>query len=78
MDSMTASSPPTGDTHAELTTAFLSISVPQPPSPTRLRDAIEAELRSHGDPLRWAITSVDAATRRVEVEAVVTLTRTQA
>ncbi|MEM9090009.1 MAG: hypothetical protein AAGC93_14820 [Cyanobacteria bacterium P01_F01_bin.53] len=34
---------------------------------------IEDELSVYGVPLRWAITSVDQATQRAHVEAVVTL-----
>ncbi len=34
---------------------------------------IESELAAYGVPLRWAITSVDPATQRAHVEAVVTL-----
>ncbi|MEO1182502.1 MAG: hypothetical protein AAFX51_17020 [Cyanobacteria bacterium J06636_28] len=35
-----------------------------------LRDQIETQLRAYGDPLRWAITSVDGTV--AQVEAVVT------
>lgn len=36
-----------------------------------LRDRIEAQLRTHGQPLRWAITVVQGDT--AHIEAVVTL-----
>ena len=55
-----------------LTTTFLSVIVPFPSSCVQLRDAIEAELRSHGEPLRWAITSIDVVQKTAQVEAVVT------
>lgn len=35
-----------------------------------LRDRIEIQLRSYGEPLRWAITAVDGTV--AQVEAVVT------
>jgi hypothetical protein len=34
---------------------------------------IQTQLTQHGDPLRWAITSIDAASQTAQVEAVVTL-----
>ena len=58
-----------------LTTIFLSVIVPFPSSSVHLRDAIEAELRSHGEPLRWAITSIDVVQQTAQIEAVVTQTR---
>lgn len=59
----------------EISTRFLSLSVPLHPSPVVLRDRVESLLRSHGAPLRWAITSVDAAQQTAQIEAVVTLTQ---
>ncbi|MEM9448324.1 MAG: hypothetical protein AAGA75_07300 [Cyanobacteria bacterium P01_E01_bin.6] len=55
-----------------LTTLFLEISVDFQASHYELRDSIEIALRSHGEPLRWAITSVDQGRQKVHVEAVVT------
>ena len=37
-----------------------------------LRSYIETQLRTHGDPLRWAITKIDTASQTAHVEAVVT------
>ena len=55
-----------------MTTLFVQIQVEllctQGPE---LRDRIEAELGTHGQPLRWAITSVQG--NMAHVEAVVTL-----
>jgi hypothetical protein len=42
-------------------------------SASGLRDAIEAQLSQYGDPLRWAITHVDADQQWLAIEAVVTL-----
>lgn len=55
-----------------VSTLFLSLTVPLQRSPKDLRDRVESMLRSHGEPLRWAITSVDTAQQTVQVEAVVT------
>lgn len=55
-----------------LTTIFLSIIVPLPSSAVHLRDIVEAKLRSHGEPLRWAITSIDVVRQTAQIEAVVT------
>lgn len=64
-------SPPFWKTHL-VTTHFVTLSVPMKDSPIHLKAQIEAELRSHGDPLRWAITSIDAVSQQAQVEAVVT------
>ncbi|MGB3297120.1 MAG: hypothetical protein WBA76_02540 [Phormidesmis sp.] len=37
-----------------------------------LRSHITTQLTQHGDPLRWAITSIDQANQTARVEAVVT------
>ncbi|MGD1853377.1 MAG: hypothetical protein ACFB2W_03925 [Leptolyngbyaceae cyanobacterium] len=54
-----------------LATEFVCITVPLATSGPQLRDTIETQLRDYGDPLRWAITSVEDAT--AHVEAVVTV-----
>jgi peptide subunit release factor RF-3 len=41
-------------------------------TPVQLLQKIETELRLSGEPLRWAITSVDIPRRKAIVEAVVT------
>ncbi|MEM6254047.1 MAG: hypothetical protein AAF821_14100 [Cyanobacteria bacterium P01_D01_bin.156] len=55
-----------------ITTRFVQIQIEfdQATGPA-LRDLIEAQLQTHGQPLRWAITSVEGA--MAHVEAVVTL-----
>ncbi|MEM7061760.1 MAG: hypothetical protein AAF572_01160 [Cyanobacteria bacterium P01_B01_bin.77] len=54
-----------------LTTEFVRITVDLQATCIELRDHIEAQLRSHGEPLRWAITAVAGSV--AHVEAVVTL-----
>ncbi|MEA5514869.1 hypothetical protein [Nodularia sp. UHCC 0506] len=56
-----------------MTTHFITAEVDLQETPTELEKAIEAELQKQGEPLRWAITSVDEAQQKVAVEAVVTL-----
>ena len=55
-----------------MTTHFITAEVDLQETPTELEKAIEAELQKQGEPLRWAITSVDEAQQKVGVEAVVT------
>jgi hypothetical protein len=40
---------------------------------TPLVEVVTAELAKHGEPLRWAITSVDSNNQTAQVEAVVTV-----
>lgn len=39
-----------------------------------LADAIEHKLQQWGEPLRWAITTVDSQTNIAQIEAIVLLT----
>lgn len=55
-----------------MTTHFISAEVDLQATPTELQQAIEAELKKQGEPLRWAITSVDDEQQKAVVEAVVT------
>lgn len=50
-------------------TDFITIEVIMPPCVRDLQAVIDRELRAFGEPLRWAITRVQAQT--VEIEAVV-------
>lgn len=54
-----------------LTTEFVLMTVELQPTGIALRNHIETQLRTYGDPLRWAITSVEKTT--AQVEAVVTV-----
>jgi hypothetical protein len=52
----------------KLITLVVSLQV----SPEALPSHIQTQLTQHGDPLRWAITAVNAASQTAQVEAVVT------
>lgn len=39
---------------------------------SKMRSHIETQLSAYGDPLRWAIVSIDVASQTAHVEAVVT------
>ncbi|MDJ0775346.1 MAG: hypothetical protein QNJ49_18260 [Mastigocoleus sp. MO_167.B18] len=53
-------------------THFISTEINLQDNPQKLQIAIETELQKQGEPLRWAITSVDTKQQKVKVEAVVT------
>lgn len=55
-----------------MTTHFISAEIDIQETSTELQQAIEAELKKQGEPLRWAITSVDEEQQKATVEAVVT------
>jgi hypothetical protein len=55
-----------------MTTHFISAEINLQETPTELEKAIEAELKKQGEPLRWAVTSVDVEQQKAVVEAVVT------
>lgn len=55
-----------------MTTHFITAEIDLQATPTELQQAIEAELKKQGEPLRWAITSVDEEQQIATVEAVVT------
>lgn len=55
-----------------MTTHFISAEIDLQETPTELEQAIAAELQKQGEPLRWAITSVDTEQEKATVEAVVT------
>jgi hypothetical protein len=56
-----------------MTTHFITAEINLQESPVQLQQAIEAELQKRGEPLRWAIASVDADGQKAQVEAIVTL-----
>lgn len=56
-----------------MTTHFITAEINLQESPVKLQQAIKAELEKRGQPLRWAVTSVDKEQQKVEVEAVVTV-----
>ncbi|MBD2215250.1 hypothetical protein H6G64_02960 [Calothrix sp. FACHB-156] len=55
-----------------MTTHFITAEIDLQETPTELEQAIAAELQKQGEPLRWAITSVDTEQEKATVEAVVT------
>lgn len=55
-----------------MTTHFITAEIDLQETPTELEQVIAAELQKQGEPLRWAITSVDTEQQTATVEAVVT------
>ncbi len=55
-----------------MNTHFVSIEVDLQATLSEMQAAIEAELRNYGEPLRWAITGVNADTQKAQLEAIVT------
>lgn len=55
-----------------LATHFITLDIHLSDAQGDLVSTIEAALAEQGDPLRWAITQVNAATQTATVEAVVT------
>ena len=56
-----------------MTTHFITAEIELQQTPTELQKTIETELKKEGEPLRWAITSVDVEQQSCTVEAVVTV-----
>ncbi|NEZ56783.1 hypothetical protein D0962_13515 [Leptolyngbyaceae cyanobacterium CCMR0082] len=54
-----------------MTTEFVLMTVELQTTGIALRNHIESQLRTYGEPLRWAITSVEKTT--AQIEAVVTV-----
>ncbi len=54
-----------------MTTHFISAEINLKETPAQLHAAIEAQLAKQGEPLRWAITSVNIPEQTATVEAVV-------
>ncbi|CAD5975199.1 hypothetical protein PCC9214_04109 [Planktothrix tepida] len=59
-----------------MTTHFITAEIDLQESPVELNQAIEAELQKRGEPIRWAITSIDSEQQKAKVEAVVTVQKT--
>jgi hypothetical protein len=53
-------------------TDFIAIEIDLSPIQGHLIQAIASELSKHGEPLRWAIVSVNQQTNQASIEAVVT------
>ncbi|HAZ47624.1 MAG TPA: hypothetical protein DDW76_14455 [Cyanobacteria bacterium UBA11369] len=56
-----------------MTTHFITAEIDLNESPAKLNQEIEAELKKRGEPLRWAVTKVDAEQQKATVEAIVTV-----
>ena len=55
-----------------MTTHFITAEVDLQQTAAQLQQAIEAELQKQGEPLRWAVTTIDVERQKAHVEAVVT------
>ncbi len=55
-----------------MTTHFITAEINLEETPAQLHTAIEVELAKQGEPLRWAITSVNVQKQTATIEAVVT------
>ena len=55
-----------------MTTTLITIELSLPDPIANLPSLVEQTLRQWGDPLRWAITTIDPQTRMATIEAVVT------
>ncbi|MDZ8090279.1 MAG: hypothetical protein RMY16_32720 [Nostoc sp. DedQUE12b] len=55
-----------------MTTHFITAEIDLQETPAELLEVIETELNKQGEPLRWAVTSVDVDEQKATVEAVVT------
>ncbi len=55
-----------------MTTHFITAEIDLQATPIKLKQEIETQLAKQGEPLRWAVTSIDTDTQKVHVEAVVT------
>lgn len=56
-----------------MTTHFITAEIDFQESPDKLQEAIATELQKRGEPLRWAVTAVDADRQKAQIEAVVTV-----
>jgi hypothetical protein len=54
-----------------ITTHFVTLELPLQESPAAVLAAITQALESHGEPLRWAITSIHGDRHVMGIEAVV-------
>lgn len=61
---------------AKMTTHFITAEIDLQETPVKLQQAIDAQLQKRGEPLRWAITSVDTERQTAQVEAIVTVAET--
>lgn len=55
-----------------MTTHFISAEINLQETPAKLQQKIETELNKRGEPLRWAVTSINIEQQTAQVEAIVT------
>ena len=55
-----------------MTTHFITAEINLQETPLKLSQSIESQLKQEGEPLRWAVTSVDKDKQTATVEAIVT------
>lgn len=56
-----------------MTTHFIAAEIDLQESPIKFKQVIEQTLQEQGEPLRWAVTSIDTVKQTAQVEAVVTV-----
>ena len=54
-------------------TQFITAEIDLQETPQKMQELIEQELQKQGEPLRWAITSVDIQRQKAQIEAIVTI-----
>ncbi|MBC6434431.1 hypothetical protein FM036_29125 [Nostoc sp. HG1] len=54
-----------------MTTHFITAEIDLQETPAELLQVIETELKKQGEPLRWAVTSVDVDEQKATVEGVI-------
>ncbi len=54
-------------------TQFITAEIDLQETPQKMQELIEQELQKQGQPLRWAITSVDTQRQKAQIEAIVTV-----
>ncbi len=54
-----------------MNTRFVTTEVDLQATPAETQLAIESTLRTHGEPLRWAVTSVNTDNQTAQIEAIV-------
>lgn len=55
-----------------MTIHFITLEIDLQETPAQLQQAVEAHLNKQGEPLRWAVTSVDIERQKALIEAVIT------
>lgn len=56
-----------------MTTHFITAEIDLQKTPIKLKQEIETELQKRGNPLRWAITSINKEQKKAQIEAIITI-----